>query len=87
MGATGVKIVAANLTVVKPRTGRAYIRSKTNNVVSQRLNSFHSCVRQQMQGKHGSQADIRASLGQAARACAGGRSAPAGAGRRMSRRF
>ena len=85
MGATGVKVVAANLTVVKPRTGRAYIRSKTNLVVSPRLQAFHSCVRQQMSGKHGSQADIRAGLAQAARSCAGGRSAPAAAGRRMRR--
>jgi len=86
MGATGVKIVAANLTIVKARGTRAYIRSKTNLIVSPRLQAFHSCVRQQMQGKHGSQADIRASLAQAARSCAGG-GRPAVAGRRMTRRF
>jgi hypothetical protein len=86
MGATGVKIVAANLTIVKARGTRAYIRSKTNLVVSPRLQAFHSCVRQQLQGKHGSQADIRSGLAQAARSCAGGRSAPAAA-RRISRRF
>jgi len=84
MGATGVKIVAANLTIVKAPGKRAYIRSKTNIVVSKRLVAFHSCVRNQMKGQHGSAADIQRAFASAASSCRNG--AGAGAGRRMSRR-
>ncbi len=88
MGATGVKIVAANLTVVKPRNGRAYIRSKTNLVVSDRLAKFHNCVGNAMTGQGGDKAALREKFANAARQCAhGGRSSAPAAGRRMSRRF
>lgn len=87
MGATGVKIVAANLTIVKAPGKRAYIRSKTNIVTSKRLVAFHSCIRTQMKGQHGSAADIQRAFASAASSCRG---AGAGsAGRRMAprRRF
>ena len=83
MGATGVKIVAANLTIVKAPGKRAYIRSKTNIIVSKRLVAFHSCVRNQMKGQHGSAADIQRAFASAASGCRG---AGAGANRQMSSR-
>ena len=84
MGATGVKVVASCLTVVKAPGKQPYIRSKTNVIVSKRLKAFHTCVRNQMRGQHGGAADIQRAFASAASSCRNG--AGAGAGRRMSRR-
>ena len=86
MGRSGIPYVASGLTIASGQFG-PYIRTKHNTVKSSRLRKFHSCVRSQMLGKTGSAQQIRESLAQAARSCAGGRGAAPVAGRRMRSRF
>ena len=79
-----MNIVSRNMTVVEGKYGD-FARSKKNHVKSQRLIKFHSCIRQQLEGKTGTPQAIKDAFSQAARSCAGGHSAPAMAGRRMHR--